>query len=146
MSLTLIEVMAAARIRRASLVAEIAGYLVLGAADQMAVAPRALGAGELILLEDGSIRVAGGTAASPMLAEQSLRLLLQGLLTVASSPTPALLRSGRRAPSGGVDTLPFFTTKRLLVVPSSSSPFGPTLIASDAPVRRALSSERMFGR
>ena len=44
MSVTLLEVLAAAQARRASLVGEMAGYLVLGVSDQVASAPRRIGA------------------------------------------------------------------------------------------------------
>ena len=57
MSVTVLEVMAAARTRAASLVAEVAGYLVLAAADQVVGAPRALAARSIALGQDGVLRL-----------------------------------------------------------------------------------------
>lgn len=106
MSVTLLEVMAAAQARRAPLVAELAGYLVLGAADQSAGAPRRMHAADIVLAEDGGVRVVGaGQACAAEAAEESLRGLLRGLMQVASSATPALFRSMQRASGEGVDAL-----------------------------------------
>jgi len=106
MSVTLLEVMAAAQARRAPLVAELAGYLVLGAADQSAGAPRRMRAADVVLAEDGSVRVVGaGNACASDAAEESLRSLLGALMQVASSATPALFRSTQRSPGAGVDAL-----------------------------------------
>jgi hypothetical protein len=105
MSVTLVEVMSAARCRAASLVAEVAGYLILGAADQVAGAPRAVGAGEVALAEDGSLRLLGGGAAQDEEAEASLRLLLARLLGVSACVTPPLLRTSQRPAGAGVAAL-----------------------------------------
>ncbi len=106
MSVTLLEVMAAAQARRAPLVAELAGYLVLGAADQSAGAPRQMCATDVMLADDGSVRLVGaGTACASDAAERALRGLLSQLMQVASSATPALFRSTQRAAGAGVDAL-----------------------------------------
>jgi hypothetical protein len=105
MSVTLIEVMSAARCRAASLVSEVAGYIVLGAADQVAGAPRAVGDGDVALAEDGLLRLLTGAAASESEAEASLRRLLGRLLGVSASVTPALLRVSQREPAAGLAAL-----------------------------------------
>jgi hypothetical protein len=105
MSVKLHEVMGAARGRSASLAAEVAGYLVLAAADQVAGAPRATGWEDVALLEDGSVRVISGTPCDDARAERTLRSLLGQLLLEASSVTPALLRAGHKATGTGVDAL-----------------------------------------
>lgn len=106
MSVTLLEVMAAAHARRAPLVSELAGYLVLGAADQTAGAPRYIRALDLTLAEDGGVRVVGnGEACGSDAAEEALRDLLGQLLRVASSVTPALFRSTQRSSGGGIEVL-----------------------------------------
>ena len=71
MSVTLLEVLAAAQTRRASLVGEMAGYLVLGLADQVVGAPRRVGPDEVVLGEDGSVRISGGIACRPSASKMS---------------------------------------------------------------------------
>ena len=71
MSVTLREVMGAARSRAASLAAEVAGYLVLGAADQAAA--RAVTGDDVVLGEDGTVRIASGHSADDAQAEAALR-------------------------------------------------------------------------
>ena len=105
MSVTLVQVLAAARARLAPLVGETAGYLVLGVADQVAAAPRQVGAAHVTLAEDGTLRLVGGAAAEDVQAETSLRRLLGELLDPARSATPALLRSSRRASGAGLVSL-----------------------------------------
>jgi hypothetical protein len=105
MSVTLSELLAAVRARRASIVAEVAGYLVLGVADQIAGAPRVLAASEVALSAEGLLRIAGGAAASDTQAEASLRALLGRLLGVAASVTPALMRAANRPAAAGVAPL-----------------------------------------
>ena len=103
MSVTLREVMGAARSRAASLAAEVAGYLVLGAADQAAA--RAVTGDDVVLGEDGTVRIASGHSADDAQAEAALRLLLGQLLLEASSVTPALLRASQRPAAAGIDAL-----------------------------------------
>lgn len=103
MSVTLGEVMAAARTRAAPLAGESAGYLVLGVADQMLGAPRAVSPGGILLGEDGGLRVVEGGAVSADAAEDGLRRLLDQLLQSASSANAALLRASRRAAGSGLD-------------------------------------------
>jgi hypothetical protein len=101
-SISLLDVSEAASTRDASLAGEIAGYLILAAADQVAEAPRTVSLQDLLLEADGRLRVAGGMACSVSDAERMLRQLLEELLLVACSVTPALLRTARRVPAGGI--------------------------------------------
>src|SRR5688572_10360619 len=105
MSLSLLQVVAAVRARRASLSAETVGYLLLGVADQAIAVPREIGAADVLLCEEGAVKVGVGKLAEPERAERALRELLDALISVASTATPALLRIGRRPTSAGVEAL-----------------------------------------
>ena len=98
MGVTLLEVIAAAKGRQASLVGEMAGYLVLGVADQVALAPRQIDPGSVELAPGGSVAVGSAAACSIERCEQSLRGLLARLLRQARSPSTALLRAAERTP------------------------------------------------
>lgn len=100
MSVSLSEVKRAARAHRAPLAGESAGYLVLALADQVLTAPRIVTASDVRLGEDGGLRIVRGEASSDGAAEQALRQTLDELLLVASSGSAALMRAGRRAPTG----------------------------------------------
>jgi hypothetical protein len=91
--------------RHAALPAELAGSLVLAAADALASLSMRVGPQELVLLEDGTMRVCGGTPADEASAERSLRSLLDRVLLSACSVTPALLRAARRPCHGSVSDL-----------------------------------------
>jgi hypothetical protein len=74
MSVTLVEVMGAARCRAAALAAEVAGYVVLLAADQIAAAPRRVSAADVLVTEDGSLRcVSSSTTCCSSQARGALR-------------------------------------------------------------------------
>ncbi len=105
MNVSVAEVLAGAAVRAVPLSAECAGYLVLAAADQVARAPRRVEPGDVLLDEDGAIRVASGRAAEGDAAEGDLRAVLDSLLLRASAPTAGLLRASRRAAGAGVDAL-----------------------------------------
>lgn len=105
MSVKLHEIMSAAHARSASLAAEVAGYLVLGAADQIAGAPRSLGYADVSLSEEGQIRIAGGTPVDELSAERTLREILAAMLLESSSVTPGLLRAAHKPSAAGVDAL-----------------------------------------
>jgi hypothetical protein len=105
MSVSFSEIIAAANLRKASLAAEVAGYLALSVADQVQGAPRRAKPSEIVLGRDGGVRVNGGAPASAEEAESGLRELLLCLLEQASSVTPALVRSGKRPAQHGVETL-----------------------------------------
>ncbi len=91
MSVTILDVVAAARAREVSLVGEIVGYLVLGAVERLGTA-RQLGLEEMTLSEDGLLasRVAEdrGSRVGP-------RELLAVLLAAATSAPPALRAAAR---------------------------------------------------
>ncbi|MBX3127222.1 MAG: hypothetical protein KF718_10935 [Polyangiaceae bacterium] len=103
MSVTLLEVMSAARGRAACLAAEVAGYLVLGAADHVLGSPRDVSSEQVLLEGDGSVRVHGGHPTDEIGAERGLRRLLAALLLEASGVTNPLLRASRRAATGDVE-------------------------------------------
>lgn len=105
MSVTLSEVKRAARAHRAPLAGESAGYLVLAIADQVLSAPRLVQAADILLTEDGALRVVSGQASSETDAELSLRRTLDQLLVVASSGSAALTRASRRTAPLGLSSL-----------------------------------------
>lgn len=102
MTVTLNQVVAAARLREASVAAESGGYLVLAVADQVAVAPRRVALSGVELTGDGRVRLSGGEPCSEAAAERDLRSLLDELLLIASSSTPALVRASRRSAEVGL--------------------------------------------
>ena len=97
MSVTLSEVKRAARAHRAPLAGESAGYLVLAIADQVLSAPRLVQAADILLTEDGALRVVSGQASSETDAELSLRRTLDQLLVVASSGSAGEIGHGGSA-------------------------------------------------
>lgn len=103
MTVTLSQVLASARARSAPLAGECAGYLVLAAADHASQGPRRIEAGSVELHPDGSVRVLGGLPSNEATTERDLRDLLDELLLVAGSVTPALLRAARRRAAVGID-------------------------------------------
>jgi hypothetical protein len=104
-TVSLADVLSGAAAHAVPLTAECAGYLVLAAADQAVLAPRHMLPSDLELTPDGNVRVARTRACEEPEAEQDLRVLLEELLLAASSVTPALLRTGRRANSGSIASL-----------------------------------------
>lgn len=102
MTVSLLEIMAAARGHAAPLAAESAGYLLLAVADQVVAAPRRVTPGEIELFQDGSVRLGGRSACAPVEAEQTLRRLLARVLEVSSSVGPGLRRAGERRDETGL--------------------------------------------
>jgi hypothetical protein len=102
---TIEQVVVASEHRYAALPAELAGSLVLAVADAMTSLSLKVGLGELVLLEDGTVRVRGGIPTDEMSAEQSLRLLLDRALLSSSSVTPSLFKAARRPCQGKVTNL-----------------------------------------
>jgi hypothetical protein len=92
MSVTLIEVAEAARLRRASLVSELCGYLTLGVADACAAVPRLLESAELVLLQTGQVEVRGGEACDARACAEGLRCLLGDLLAQSRTISGSLSR------------------------------------------------------
>jgi hypothetical protein len=100
MSVSLLEVMAAASGRLAPLTAECAGHIVLAAADQLALSPRGIDERQMTLEENGVIRIAAAAAMDEGACERSLRRLLDRLMLVARGNSGALCRAGRRESLG----------------------------------------------
>jgi hypothetical protein len=103
---TVAEVIEVARRKQALLTPETAGYLVLGAADQLVTSP--------VLVDEHlcSMQVDGGRVsmlsrriAHPLDAERGLRLLLRRLLEVASGRAPALSNVAALPPKGDLAAL-----------------------------------------
>ena len=92
-------VLVAAELGRAPVVAESAGYLALAVADQLLRAPVSVDAGCVGLSVDGLVVIEGARASSPKEAEASVRALLASLLGVSKGTTPALGAAARRSPA-----------------------------------------------
>jgi len=104
MSVLVRDVVTAVRHGEAALVGESCGYLVLGAADQVLEAPRAVHFDSVSLTSDGAVAL-DAVPCSLVEAEQSLRLLLGQLLRFVRTPCPNLRRVADRAESKGLHTL-----------------------------------------
>jgi hypothetical protein len=90
-SVTLAEVFDAVVRRRTTLAPETAGYLVLGLADQLVHAPRAIEPRLCGIVVEGGTVVLNPAAAAPAAdVERTLRRLLLSLLRIASGNAPAL--------------------------------------------------------
>ncbi|MBX3182029.1 MAG: hypothetical protein KIT72_10770 [Polyangiaceae bacterium] len=103
MTVNLSQIILAAEARRASVAGEVAGYLILAAADQLLKAPRGFEAADLTLDERGEVSVGRGAACESERCGELLRTYLGELLGVSRPLPPALLRATRR--SGGVAEL-----------------------------------------
>ncbi len=96
MSVTLLEVVQAARARAVPLAAESAGYLALSLSERALHVQRRVELGAVELEDDGSLQLIAGEALEGAALEQTLRGVLSQLLAVASSPGPSLLRAAGR--------------------------------------------------
>jgi hypothetical protein len=107
LTVSLLEVLAAARSHAAPLAAESAGYLLLAVADHVVAAPRAVQAEEVELAGDGSVRLR--VRREPVEhregVEPALRRLLAQALEVASSVGPGLRRAADRRDETGLSAL-----------------------------------------
>ncbi len=106
MTVSLLEILAAARAHAAPLAAESAGYLLLAVADHVVSAPRVATADDVELLPDGCVRLrarrgGGGDAG----IEPAIRQLLARTLEVSSSVGPALRRAAERHEPTGLAAL-----------------------------------------
>ena len=140
MNVTLADVLSGAAAHAVPLTAECAGYLVLAAADQAALAPRRMLAAELELCADGSVRVTQSRACEEAESERDLRALLDELLLAASSVTPALLRAGRRASTGSLAT--FVREIETALIPVNRAAARRALARLQRETLRALSTQR----
>ncbi|HEV8551315.1 MAG TPA: hypothetical protein VGQ57_19840, partial [Polyangiaceae bacterium] len=141
MNVSLAEVLAGARAHVVPLTAECVGYLVLGAADQLSGAPRRVAAGDLLLFEDGLVRVAGGRAAQPLEAERDLRATLDALLLPASAASAGLLRASRRPAGSGLDG--FVRELETALIPVNRSAAKRALARLHRDTRKALEAGRI---
>ena len=106
MTVSLLEILAAARAHAAPLAAESAGYLLLAVTDHVVAAPRAVAADEVELMPDGVVRLrARRRVAADAGVEQVLRQLLARTLEVSSSVGPALRRAAQRNEDAGLPAL-----------------------------------------
>jgi hypothetical protein len=105
MTVSLVEIFAAARAHVAPLAAESAGYLLLAVADHVALAPRVVEAGEVELSSDGSVRLGRGASTPSASAEGSVRHLLARALEVSSGVGPGLRRAADRRQDVGLSGL-----------------------------------------
>ena len=107
MTVSLLEVLAAARSHAAPLAAESAGYLLLAVADHLVAAPRVVRADDVELADDGSVRLR--VRREPVEhregVEPALRRLLAQALEVASSVGPGLRRAAERRDETGLPAL-----------------------------------------
>jgi hypothetical protein len=105
-TVSLLEILAAARAHAAPLAAESAGYLLLAVADHVVAAPRVATADDVELTPDGCVRLrarrAGG---SDVGVEPAIRRLLARTLEVSSSVGPALRRAAERREEAGLPAL-----------------------------------------
>lgn len=106
MTVSLLEILAAARTHAAPLAAESAGYLLLGVADQVLTAPRPVTPSAVELSPDGTVRLRPPAGAPPQPnLEQAVRRLLARTLEVSSSVGPALRRAAERRDETGLGAL-----------------------------------------
>jgi hypothetical protein len=97
--------------------AELGGCIVLAAADQVVTKPLDVGPANLLLFEDGVLRVSGADDSDQLTIEGTLRKLLGTLLSGATSATPALLRAARRTAAG--DLRSFVNELEIALVPTN---------------------------
>lgn len=100
MDISLDRVLEAARERRATLTPEVAGYVILLAAQQLAAEQSQVSAQSVLLDETGDVLVERGAAANEHDIEAVLRELLRALIAVCSSPPPAIVAVAERGASG----------------------------------------------
>src|SRR5687767_10946110 len=103
---TIAEVIEVARHKRALLTPETAGYLVLGAADQLVDSPVLVDEHLCSMQVDGGrVSILSRRVAHPLDAERGLRLLLKRLLEVSSGRAPALSNVAVLPPKGDLVAL-----------------------------------------
>jgi hypothetical protein len=100
MDISLDRVLEAARERRATLTPEVAGYVILLAAQQLGAERSPVSAHSVLLDEMGEVRVERASAVSELDIETALRELLGTLIAVCSSPPPAIVAVTDRCASG----------------------------------------------
>jgi hypothetical protein len=119
-SVTIADVIEAARRSRGLLAPETAGYLVLGAADQLIGAPRVPDERRSrVLVDGGRVVVAASATVAPAEAELALRRLLRELLQVAHGSAPALGAVAEAGPKGSIE--PFIAELESALIPVNRS-------------------------
>jgi hypothetical protein len=98
-------VRAGAPARPATLTPEVAGYVILLAAQQLAAERSRVSAHAVLLDAAGGVHVERGGAASELEIETVLRALLGDLIALCSSPPPAIRAVTEREPSGDLRAL-----------------------------------------
>ena len=122
-----------------SVPAELGGCIVLAAADQLVSTPLEIAPSQLMLFEDGVLRISGGTPSDETTAEGRLRELLGSLLRGACAVTPALLRAARRSSTG--DMLAFVRELEIALVPTNRGAAKRALARLCRDVSRVLQSQ-----
>jgi hypothetical protein len=103
---TIAEVIEVARRKQALLTPETAGYLVLGAADQLVTSPMLVDEHLCSMqVEGGRVSMLSRRVAHPLDTERGLRLLLRKLLEVSSGRAPALSNVAALPPKGDLASL-----------------------------------------
>jgi hypothetical protein len=105
MDISLGRVLEAARERRATLTPEVAGYVILLAARQLAAERSRVSAHSVLLDETGDVLVERASAANEIDIETVLRGLLGASIGLCASPPPAIVAVAERAPSGDLRAL-----------------------------------------
>jgi len=122
-----------------SVPAELGGCIVLAAADQLVSRPLEIAPSQLVLFEDGVLRISGGTPSDETTAEGRLRELLSSLLRGACAVTPALLRAARRSSAG--DMAAFVRELEIALVPTNRGAAKRALARLCRDVSRVLQSQ-----
>jgi hypothetical protein len=105
MDISLDLVIEAARRRLAAITPEGAGYIVLLATQQLIVHPCRVLPADLLLQEDGDVRICALPRASEQEVEAALRTLLATLLALSPSPAPAISAVVQRPRNAGLHPL-----------------------------------------
>jgi hypothetical protein len=127
------EVLDAARRGRALLAPEIAGYLVLAAADQVSSAPTVLDEDHCgLLVEGGRVVLAPQPPSTAIESERALRNLLRRLLEAANGRAPALSAVANSVAKGNVAVLIAELESALIPVNRSAAGRALSRLARDA--------------
>jgi hypothetical protein len=127
------EVLDAARRGRALLAPEIAGYLVLAAADQVSSAPTVLDENHCgLLVEGGRVVLAPQPPSTAIESERALRNLLRRLLEAANGRAPALSAVANAVAKGNVAVLIAELESALIPVNRSAAGRALSRLARDA--------------
>ncbi len=102
MEITLDSVIGAARLRRAAVTGEVAGYVALLTLQRVATAPCAIGPESIFLTDAGDILVRPLGFATAHELEATLRGLLAALVALCPSAAPAIKSAAERSSGGGL--------------------------------------------